>query len=85
MRNSDGLVDVPLVLAEAARRHHRPEDVHDDARAQKGRDVGRIVGRRYLDEFHAAEALGVHKSTLYRKCKALGILLPDKDGRVKQK
>ncbi len=31
----------------------------------------------------AARALGIHKSTLFRKIKALGILPPEKDGRTR--
>ncbi len=32
----------------------------------------------------AAKELGIHKSTLFRKIKKLGIALPDKDGRSRQ-
>ena len=33
----------------------------------------------------AAQALGLHKSTLFRKIKALGIQLPDQDGRARRR
>ncbi len=33
----------------------------------------------------AARALGLHKSTLFRKIKALGIQVPDQDGRTRRK
>jgi PAS domain S-box-containing protein len=38
-----------------------------------------------LNRLAAARALGLHKSTLFRKIKALGIEIPDQDGRSHRK
>ena len=39
------------------------------------------LARNNYSRLAAAEELGMHKSTLFRKIKKLGIVLPDKDGR----
>ena len=44
-------------MAKLAFHHHRAEGVEDDAARQLGRIVVDVVGRRDLDDLHAAEAL----------------------------
>jgi DNA-binding NtrC family response regulator len=41
--------------------------------------------RNKFNRLEAARDLGIHKSTLFRKIKMLGIDLPKTDGRTKQK
>jgi len=38
--------------------------------------------RNAFNRLAAARDLGIHKTTLYRRLKKLGILLPDQDGRT---
>ena len=40
--------------------------------------------RNNFDRLAAARELGIHKSTLFRKIKKLGIVLPEQDGRSRR-
>ena len=40
--------------------------------------------RNQWNRLKAAQELGIHKTTLFRKVRKLGIDLPDMDGRSKQ-
>ena len=44
--------------------------------------VRAALERHHYNRVAAAESLGIHKSTLHRKIRALGIALPDMDGRA---
>ena len=50
----------------------------------KGMEADAIVAALRRNDWHrqaAADELGIHKTTLFRKIAALGIVLPDEDGR----
>ncbi len=40
------------------------------------------VSRNCYNRVAAAKDLGIHKTTLFRKIKKLGIILPEQDGRA---
>jgi PAS domain S-box-containing protein len=46
--------------------------------------IEEVLRRNDYNRLAAAAELGVHKSTLFRKIKSLGIQLPNKDGRSKR-
>lgn len=50
-------------------------------RATEAQAIRAALERHGFNRLAAAGALGLHKSTLFRKIKALGIALPDQDGR----
>jgi PAS domain S-box-containing protein len=80
----DGLIDIehlPEELTAAfTRRPARPNmrAARDLLEAQAIRSA---LKRNGYNRVAAARELGVHKSTLFRKLKRLGIALPDRDGR----
>jgi DNA-binding NtrC family response regulator len=58
--------------------------VLQDARAQmESQAIRTALERNGFSRLAAAHELGMHKSTLFRKMKHLGITLPEKDGRSK--
>jgi PAS domain S-box-containing protein len=66
---------------------HLPAPAPSSSRLeQSSRDAEAEAIREALEHHHynraaAAEALGIHKSTLHRKIRRLGLDLPDRDGR----
>jgi len=73
-------------LPEELRSHETPEagdrSLHDliDARA-----IHAALERNGFNRLAAARELGVHKTTLFRRMKRLGIVPPDEDGRSARK
>jgi transcriptional regulator with PAS, ATPase and Fis domain len=53
----------------------------DRVRSTEEQVIRTALERHGFNRLAAARALGVHKSTLFRKIKALGLALPDQDGR----
>jgi len=47
--------------------------------------IQRALARHGYSRVAAAQELGIHKSTLFRKMKRLGLILPAKDGRSRSK
>jgi len=56
--------------------------IRDAARAVEAGIITEALGRHGFDRLATARALGIHKSTLHRKIRALGLALPDRDGRA---
>jgi transcriptional regulator of acetoin/glycerol metabolism len=55
-----------------------------DARSQlEIQSIIAALGRNGGNRLATAQELGMHKTTLFRKIKQLGITLPEKDGRSK--
>jgi len=54
-------------------------------RAAEAQAIRTALERCGFSRLAAARALGLHKSTLFRKIKALGIQVPDQDGRARRK
>jgi PAS domain S-box-containing protein len=55
--------------------------IREAARAAEGALITEALGRHGFDRLATARSLGIHKSTLHRKVRALGLTLPDQDGR----
>ncbi|MCP4750683.1 MAG: PAS domain-containing protein [Proteobacteria bacterium] len=55
--------------------------INETVRAVEAQTILNVLKRNRYDRQATAKELGVHKSTLFRKIKALGIPLPEKDGR----
>ena len=49
--------------------------------AVEAQTIREALRRNNFNRLVAARELGLHKSTLFRKIKALGIELPEEDGR----
>ena len=54
-------------------------------RAAEAQAIRASLERHGFNRLAAAHALGLHKSTLFRKIKALGLTLPEHDGRSRRK
>jgi DNA-binding NtrC family response regulator len=57
-------------------------DMQSSVRAVEAQAIREALRRNNFNRLAAARELGMHKSTLFRKIKTLGIILPEKDGRV---
>jgi PAS domain S-box-containing protein len=55
--------------------------VRGAARAAEAGLITEALRRHGFDRLATARALGIHKSTLFRKVRALGLSLPERDGR----
>jgi transcriptional regulator of acetoin/glycerol metabolism len=81
---SDGLIGMEH-LPEELTGHHAPHGQGTGMRAAREMiDAQSILAALERNGFHrlaAARDLGIHKSTLFRKIKKLGIPLPETDGR----
>ncbi len=56
-------------------------DIDSTLRAVEAQTIRNALERNNYNRLLTAKDLGIHKSTLFRKIKALGISLPQKDGR----
>jgi PAS domain S-box-containing protein len=56
-----------------------------DLRSVEGRAIMEGLKRNRYNRLATARELGIHKSTLFRKLRELGITLPEMDGRSKKK
>lgn len=59
----------------------RRSDLRGSVRAAEAQSILDALKRNHFNRLAAARDLGMHKSTLFRKIKALGIDLPETDGR----
>ncbi len=59
--------------------------IRDAARAAEAGLITEALGRHGFDRLATARALGIHKSTLHRKIRALGLALPERDGRARRR
>jgi transcriptional regulator with PAS, ATPase and Fis domain len=58
--------------------------MNDAVRAMEAQTIREALRRNGDNRLAAARELGIHKSTLFRKMKILGIPLPEKDGRSRR-
>lgn len=81
-------IDLPC-LPEALREFHQarqqasPTTLRDSVEEAEGRAILQALEQSGGNRQKAAELLGMHKSTLYRKARALGLRLGSSDGRHK--
>ncbi len=84
----DGFIDIPHLpeeltgLAAAGRFDSGIRSVHDVFDAQAIRST---LDRTGFNRLAAAKELGIHKTTLFRRMKRLGIKPPERDGRAGRK
>ncbi len=57
------------------------DTIASQTQASEAQAIRAALERNGLNRLAAARALGLHKSSLFRKIKALGIVLPEADGR----
>jgi transcriptional regulator with PAS, ATPase and Fis domain len=98
VRELENIIEHAFVLCSGGviEPHHLPVDLRpetasrqdDDARTLKQIEKAAILETLRRNHWHrqaAADELGIHKTTLFRKIAALGIQLPDEDGRSHRK
>jgi PAS domain S-box-containing protein len=59
--------------------------IREAAQAAEAALITEALGRHGFDRLATARALGMHKSTLHRKIRALGLALPERDGRTRRR
>jgi PAS domain S-box-containing protein len=76
---------LPVEIVPLSTRPARKRKINDDVRAIEAQAIRDALERNRQNRLAAAQDLGIHKSTLFRKAKSLGVLLPDQDGRTARK
>ncbi|QTA93543.1 sigma-54 interaction domain-containing protein [Desulfonema magnum] len=61
-----------------------PDDIKNTVRAMEAQTILDALKRNNNNRIATARDLGIHKSTLFRKIKSLGLSLPKKDGRSRK-
>lgn len=85
---SDGLIDIAHLPTELTARYAKPVGDADLRTARAALDEQAIhaaLERNAFNRLAAARDLGIHKTTLFRRMKKLGIPLPEQDGRGRRK
>jgi len=99
IRELENIIEHAFVLCAEGRieSHHLPEDfiarvptrtkrggMSDTVRAMESQIIREALKRNGYNRLAAARELGIHKSTLFRKMKTLGIPPPEGDGRSRR-
>ncbi len=99
IRELENIIEHAFVLCGEGRIEslHLPEDfiarvptrtkrggMSDTVRAMESQTIREALKRNGYNRLAAARELGIHKSTLFRKMKTLGIPLPEEDGRSRR-
>jgi len=82
----DGMIEIrhlPDELTLHGSRSVGPASLQDARFQVEAQAIQVALERNNFNRLAAARALGMHKTTLFRKIKQLGISLPEKDGRSK--
>ncbi len=85
---NDGEIELghlPSEIVPISTKSDRKRKIADSVRAVEALAIRDALDRNRQNRVAAARELGIHKSTLFRKAKALGVVLPDQDGRSRQK
>ncbi|ACL03952.1 PAS modulated sigma54 specific transcriptional regulator, Fis family [Desulfatibacillum aliphaticivorans] len=80
----EGAIEIqhlPEHFRSSAMEHHGDADLSGTLRAVEAQAIQDALKRNNYNRLAAARDLGMHKTTLFRKIKALGIPLPARDGR----
>ncbi|WP_028574062.1 sigma-54 interaction domain-containing protein [Desulfonatronovibrio hydrogenovorans] len=80
-----GLEHLPPELTMSGQKTGQAQDMRSVRKQMEAQAILGAIQRHKGNRQSAARELGIHKSTLFRKVKDLGILLPEEDGRSKQK
>ncbi len=99
VRELENLIEHTFVLCKGGliEPRHLPEDfmgrlqiappsgsIHHAIHAVEAQTIRETLRRNHYNRLATAHELNMHKSTLFRKIKALGIELPDQDGRARR-
>jgi PAS domain S-box-containing protein len=76
-----GLEHLPEEFTGQGKAVKESSDIRSISRMAQSQTILDTLKRHGYNRQRAARELGIHKTTLYRKMKALGIHLPDQDGR----
>jgi len=82
----EGLISIGHLPGELTARgapHASDADIRTARELLEAQTIQNALERNTFNRLAAAKELGIHKSTLFRKMKQLGIPLPAKDGRSK--
>jgi PAS domain S-box-containing protein len=76
---------LPDELAARTSKQHPSSDLQSAHQLIDAQSIRAALARHHNNRAAAARELGIHKTTLFRRIKKLGIDLPDNDGRSRQK
>lgn len=77
------MIHLPDEISLIGSRHTLPTGLQDARLQLESEAIRTALERNGFSRLAAARELGMHKSTLFRKIKQLGITPPEKDGRSK--
>ncbi len=83
----NGVIDIRHLPEDLTARSTVPSadfDIHASRDLMETQTIQRALEQAGFNRLAAAKALGIHKSTLFRKMKRLGLDFPSADGRTRQ-
>lgn len=80
-----GLDHLPPELVPVTRLPGTRRNIDETVKAAEAQAIREALARNGGNRLASARALGMHKSTFFRKARLLGIDLPEQDGRVRSK
>ena len=81
--DSIGIAHLPEELTSTSKRHPPGPSMQTARELMDAQAIKSALERNGYNRLAAAKALGIHKSTLFRKIKKLNMTLPKKDGRTR--
>ena len=79
-----GIAHLPEEMTAHGKLKNRTPSMRSARELLDAQAISSALARNANSRLAAARELGIHKSTLFRKIKKLGIVLPDKNGRSRQ-
>jgi transcriptional regulator with PAS, ATPase and Fis domain len=79
-----GIAHLPEEMTAHGKLKNRTPSMRSARELLDAQAISSALARNANSRLAAARELGIHKSTLFRKIKKLGIVLPDKNGRSRR-
>jgi PAS domain S-box-containing protein len=78
-----GIVHLPAELTSSGLAPSQTADIRSAQNVLSAQVISAALERNNYNRQAAANELGIHKTTLFRRIKKLGLVLPEQDGRMK--
>jgi PAS domain S-box-containing protein len=78
-----GIVHLPAELTSSGLNLSQTPDIRSAQNVLSAQVISAALERNNYNRQAAANELGIHKTTLFRRIKKLGLVLPEQDGRMK--
>jgi transcriptional regulator with PAS, ATPase and Fis domain len=78
-----GIVHLPAELTSSGLATSQTADIRSARNVLSAQVISAALERNNYNRQAAANELGIYKTTLFRRIKKLGLILPEQDGRMK--